>query len=202
MLFRSVEMRAEIKLLHQRTRTTTVYVTHDQVEAMTLGDRIALFEGGRVAQVGPPLTLYEHPCSRFVAGFLGQPRMNFLPAGQFDAAGRALFTGRTDPLPAGWTLGVRPDHLQLHGEGTGLAGRVERLEHVGDAVLAWVKPASGGDTLAVRLAPAAGLPGRGACVGLRPVAGRVHAFDADGLARPLPAATAFAMEDAAATPCA
>ena len=194
-----VQMRLELARLHRELGTTMVYVTHDQVEAMTLGDRIALFNAGRIEQVGPPLALYEHPHSRFVAGFLGQPRMNFVPAGQLDAAGRTLFTGRAKALPAGWMLGVRPDHLRLHREGPGLPGRVERLEHVGDAVLAWIKPASGGATLAVRLAPGDALPERDAPVSLRPDAGRVHAFDADGLARPLPAAAASAME-AAATP--
>ena len=194
-----VQMRLELARLHRELGTTMVYVTHDQVEAMTLGDRIALFNGGRIEQVGPPLQLYERPSSRFVAGFLGQPRMNFVPAGQLDAAGRALFTGRANPLPADWMLGVRPDHLRLHADGPGLAGRVERLEHVGDAVLGWIKPVSGIGTLAVRLAPGEALPERDALVQLRPAAGRVHAFDADGLARPLPAAAASAME-AAATP--
>jgi multiple sugar transport system ATP-binding protein len=194
-----VQMRLELARLHRELGTTMVYVTHDQVEAMTLGDRIALFNGGRIEQVGPPLELYERPASRFVAGFLGQPRMNFLAAGQLDAAGRALFAGRANPLPADWMLGVRPDHLRLQADGPGLAGRVERLEHVGDAVLAWIRPASGAATLAVRLSPGDALPGRDALVVLRPVAGRVHAFDADGLARPLPAAAAPAME-AAATP--
>jgi hypothetical protein len=94
---------------------------------------------------------------------------------------------------------VRPDHLRLHAEGPGLAGRVERLEHVGDAVLAWIRPATGGAALAVRLAPGDALPESDARVSLRPVAGRVHAFDADGLAGPLPAATAPARE-AAPTP--
>jgi multiple sugar transport system ATP-binding protein len=193
-------MRLELARLHQELGTTMIYVTHDQVEAMTLGDRIALFNGGRIEQVGPPLALYERPYSRFVAGFLGQPRMNFVPAGQLDAAGRALFTGHAGPLPAGWTLGVRPDHLQLRGLGLGLAGRVERLEHVGDAVLAWVKPVTGTGTLAVRLAPDDALPEQGSLVALRPAAGRVLAFDADGFARPLPAASTHAME-VAETPC-
>jgi len=196
-----VQMRLELARLHRELGTTMVYVTHDQVEAMTLGNRIALFNGGRIEQVGAPLELYERPGSRFVAGFLGQPRMNFVPAAQLDAACRTLFAGRPNPLPADWMLGVRPDHLRLHAQGPGLAGRVERLEHVGDAVLAWISPATGGATLAVRLSPGEALPERDARVHLRPVAGRVHAFDADGLARPLPAASASAME-AAATPCA
>jgi len=194
-----VQMRLELARLHRELGTTMVYVTHDQVEAMTLGDRIALFNGGRIEQVGPPLELYERPSSRFVAGFLGQPRMNFVPADQLDAAGRTLFTGRARPLPAGWMLGVRPDHLRLHAEGQGLAGYVERLEHVGDAVLAWIRPATESATLAVRMAPGDALPERNACVSLRPLAGHVHAFDAAGLARPLPAAAPPSME-AAATP--
>src|SRR6516164_6415951 len=75
-----VEMRAEIKLLHQRTRTTTVYVTHDQVEAMTLGDRIAVMNGGKVEQFGTPEDIYARPASRFVAEFIGSPAMNMIPA--------------------------------------------------------------------------------------------------------------------------
>ena len=195
-----VQMRLELARLHQALGTTMIYVTHDQVEAMTLGDRIALFDGGRLEQVGAPLEVYERPRSRFVAGFLGQPQMNFLPAAQLDAAGHALLTGDARPLPAGWTLGVRPDHLLLVADGPGLRGRVERLEHVGDAALAWVRPVTGGALLAVRLAPGQGLPGAGDPVCLRPQPGRVHAFDADGHAHPLTAASANAMEGAATQP--
>jgi multiple sugar transport system ATP-binding protein len=192
-----VQMRLELARLHQELGTTMIYVTHDQVEAMTLGDRIALFNGGRLEQVGAPLEVYERPRSRFVAGFLGQPQMNFLPLALLDGASRAAFTGSADAAPAEWVLGVRPDHLQLLGDGQGLAGRIDRLEHVGDAVLAWVKLAVGNATLAVRLPPGDGLPATGARVSLRPLAGRVHAFDADGLARALPAATAPGREAAA-----
>ncbi|HEY9459732.1 MAG TPA: sn-glycerol-3-phosphate ABC transporter ATP-binding protein UgpC, partial [Paralcaligenes sp.] len=74
-----VNMRAEIKALHQRLRTTSVYVTHDQVEAMTMADRIVVLSGGRVEQVGTPLSLYDRPANRFVAGFIGSPAMNFIP---------------------------------------------------------------------------------------------------------------------------
>ena len=194
-----VQMRLELARLHRELGTTMVYVTHDQVEAMTLGDRIALFNGGQLEQVGPPLEVYEQPKSRFVAGFLGQPQMNFLPVAQLDSASRLLFTGRSDAARADWVLGVRPDHLQLRSEGLGLAGRVERLEHLGDAALAWVRPSVGDTVLAVRLSPGETLPATGARVSLRPMPGRVHAFDADGLARSLSAATATAGE-AAATP--
>ena len=134
-----VQMRLELARLHRALGTTMVYVTHDQVEAMTLGDRIALFNGGRLEQVGPPLELYERPRTRFVAGFLGQPQMNFLPLAQLDSASRLLLAGSPDEGHSEWALGVRPDHLQLLGEGAGLPGRVERVEHVGDAVLAWIR---------------------------------------------------------------
>ena len=193
-----VQMRLELARLHQQLGTTMIYVTHDQVEAMTLGDRIALFNGGRLEQVGAPLALYERPRTRFVAGFLGQPQMNFLPLEQLDAASRMAFTGHVAPAPAEWLLGVRPDHLQLLREGhaAGLAGRVERVEHVGDAALAWVTLAGAPATLAVRLSPNDALPAPGERVSVRPQPGRVHAFDADGLARPLPAATAPSTEAA------
>jgi len=195
-----VQMRLELARLHRELGTTMIYVTHDQVEAMTLGDRIALFNGGRLEQVGPPLTLYERPRSRFVAGFLGQPQMNFLPVAQLDAAARVAFTGPMAPAPADWTLGVRPDHLRLVAAGDGgLAGSVERVEHVGDAALAWVT-LDAGATLAARLSPDHALPARGDRVALRPQPGRVHAFDADGLARPLPAAPAPAQEAVATHP--
>jgi len=187
-----VQMRLELARLHEALGTTMIYVTHDQVEAMTLGDRIALFNGGRLEQVGPPLEVYERPRSRFVAGFLGQPQMNFL-----SAAHRAAFVDAAEAIGDDWTLGVRPDHLQLVGQGQGLAARVERLEHVGDAALAWVRLAGIDALLAVRLAPGDALPAAGAAVGLRPQPGRVHAFDADGLARPLSAVTAIAKEAAA-----
>ena len=192
-----VQMRLELARLHQELGTTMIYVTHDQVEAMTLGDRIALFNGGGIEQVGPPLTLYERPATRFVAGFLGQPQMNFLPMLQLDSASRIAFTGRADAVPADWVLGVRPDHLQLLPEGFGLAGSVERVEHVGDAALAWVKLAHRGATLGVRLSPAGDLPAAGDRVSVCPLPGRVHAFDGAGQARPLPAATAHGMEAAA-----
>jgi multiple sugar transport system ATP-binding protein len=133
------QMRTELAELHQRLGATIVYVTHDQVEAMTLGDRIAIFNAGRIEQVGAPMALYEQPCNRFVAGFLGSPRMNFLPA--------ALAAGLVAELPNGTvTVGVRPEQLRWAsvGEGEdsanaaaapGLPARVERIEHLGDVAL-------------------------------------------------------------------
>src|SRR6202020_2751426 len=97
-----VQMRIEIKKVHQKVRTTTVYVTHDQVEAMTLADRVVVMNHGRIEQIGTPNELYHNPATRFVAGFIGSPAMNFLPCRLEDIAGR-LHVWLTDriafPLP-------------------------------------------------------------------------------------------------------
>ncbi|MBV5325441.1 MAG: sugar ABC transporter ATP-binding protein, partial [Rhodospirillaceae bacterium] len=85
-----VAMRAEVKELHQRLKTTTVYVTHDQIEAMTMADKIVVMHDGKVEQIGQPLELYDRPCNRFVAGFIGSPAMNFIPGRIEGADGRTL----------------------------------------------------------------------------------------------------------------
>ncbi len=109
-------MRAEIKRLHQEIGKTTVYVTHDQIEAMTLADRIVLLRDGRIEQQGAPLDLFERPATRFVAGFLGSPQMNFIPCRVSNGA-LAFEDGRTLPLPRpaaegrSLLLGLRPEHL-------------------------------------------------------------------------------------------
>src|SRR5438046_901430 len=122
-----VQMRIEIKKVHQKVRTTTVYVTHDQVEAMTLADRVVVMNRGRIEQIGTPNDLYHAPKTRFVAGFIGSPAMNFLPCRLEDAAG-ALRVRLSDdivlPVPTshagryrshagrpGLTFGLRPEHL-------------------------------------------------------------------------------------------
>ena len=119
-----VQMRTEISELHQRLETTTIYVTHDQIEAMTMADRIVVMNGGRMEQVGSPLELYDTPQNLFVAGFIGSPAMNFLPGRV--AEGRFVSpTGITAPLPpevrptrgADVVGGVRPDQLVLGEEG-------------------------------------------------------------------------------------
>jgi multiple sugar transport system ATP-binding protein len=136
-----VQMRTEIRELHQRLKTTTVYVTHDQIEAMTMADKIVVLNGGHVEQVGSPLDLYDHPKNTFVASFIGSPAMNLL-AGTAQAAedGSAQLdlghgTVVEVPAPAGLrggaevTLGVRPEHLCL-GEG-GLPVTVRVVEPTG-----------------------------------------------------------------------
>jgi multiple sugar transport system ATP-binding protein len=136
-----VSTRAELKALHQRLRTTTVYVTHDQEEAMTLGDRIVVMSGGRVHQVGPPLEVYRRPANRFVAGFIGTPAMNFLGGvcteRVFLEAGRP---GPGLPIPSGAgpavtrevVLGVRPQALRL--STAGLPVEVRVVEPLGEAM--------------------------------------------------------------------
>jgi multiple sugar transport system ATP-binding protein len=130
-----VQMRIEIKKVHQKVRTTTVYVTHDQVEAMTLADRVVVMNKGRIEQIGTPNELYHNPATRFVAGFIGSPAMNFIPC-RLEDAGGTLSVRLTDrlafPLPParaaryraaprtdGLLLGLRPEHIteaRLHRE--------------------------------------------------------------------------------------
>jgi multiple sugar transport system ATP-binding protein len=117
-----VAMRTEIKELHQRLRTTSVYVTHDQIEAMTMADQIVVMHDGRVEQIGNPLDLYDHPANRFVAGFIGSPAMNFISG---TLQGSALDAGAGASLPVAvpandgreLVYGIRPEHLELAADG-------------------------------------------------------------------------------------
>ncbi len=121
-----VQMRTEIKKVHQMVPTTTVYVTHDQVEAMTLADRVVVMNGGIIEQVGPPQELYHHPATRFVAGFIGSPAMNFLPGrviGDNNSLAVRLEDGQVLSIPPArieryapyrdkdMLLGLRPEHM-------------------------------------------------------------------------------------------
>jgi multiple sugar transport system ATP-binding protein len=142
-----VEMRAEIKLLHQRTRTTTVYVTHDQVEAMTLGDRIAVMKDGVVQQFGTPDDIYTRPATLFVAEFIGSPAMNTLRLGDPGPApgGLPLLPAQRAALAQAGGLGVygvRPEHLRLGEAGT-LPGLLTLLEPTGPDTYARMETARG-----------------------------------------------------------
>ena len=131
-----VAMRAEIKELHQRLATTTVYVTHDQIEAMTMADKIVVMNGGNVEQIGAPLELYDHPLNLFVAGFIGSPAMNFLK-GKIAGGAFQSEDGTTLPLPSGpdgsdgkpVVYGVRPEHFMLSPQG--LPATVHVIEPTG-----------------------------------------------------------------------
>jgi multiple sugar transport system ATP-binding protein len=137
-----VAMRTELKELHQRLKTTSVYVTHDQIEAMTMGDQIVVMRDGLVEQRGKPLELYDRPANLFVAGFIGSPAMNFLPGTLKRANGAArvdLDGGATVPAPRGTAgedgqkviFGTRPEHLMLAANGQGLAASVAVVEPTG-----------------------------------------------------------------------
>jgi multiple sugar transport system ATP-binding protein len=131
-----VQMRTEIRELHLRLKTTTVYVTHDQIEAMTMADKIVVMQGGRVEQVGAPLELYDRPANTFVAGFIGSPAMNMLP-GEVNRGAVVLEDGTRLPLPPRLdvadgrevTYGVRPEHLTVAAEG--ISGTVAVVEPTG-----------------------------------------------------------------------
>ena len=130
-----VEMRIELSRLHQELATTMVYVTHDQVEAMTMGDRIAVFNAGRIEQLGAPLELYQRPANEFVAGFLGSPRINLIdrPSDGGSPAHRALWDRLAGDAPAAARrAGVRPEHLQVVASGEGVDATVALAEHLGD----------------------------------------------------------------------
>ncbi len=148
-----VQMRYEFAKLHQQLKTTMVYVTHDQIEAMTLADRIVVLREGRIEQVGAPLELYFHPCNRFVAGFIGSPQMNFIPATVVDGSPTHLGLALEDGAPVRCaidgstcrpgqrlTLGIRPEHLAL-AEPTArenvLAARVTFVESLGGSTVAY-----------------------------------------------------------------
>ncbi|MFH1680787.1 MAG: sn-glycerol-3-phosphate ABC transporter ATP-binding protein UgpC [Candidatus Eisenbacteria bacterium] len=136
-----VQMRAEISTLHRRLRITTVYVTHDQVEAMTMGERITVMRLGEIQQIAEPLGLYQRPANRFVAEFIGSPPMNTLPA-RWEADGFRVGKVRIDwngdrlSLPDVYRgreviLGIRPEHLEVEREGAGIPAEVDLIEPMG-----------------------------------------------------------------------
>jgi multiple sugar transport system ATP-binding protein len=192
-----VQTRLEIARLKDEVDATMIYVTHDQVEAMTLADRIVVLNQGRVEQVGSPLELYEHPRNLFVAGFIGSPRMNLLEAtvestgpgavGVRLPGGVALSVpvGGPDGLASGAkvTLGIRPEDLVSPDQGDAtLPGRVLVMERLGSESYLYMKT-EGGQTVVARREPTAGdAPDQPVSIGLR--AARSHLFGPDGLALP------------------
>ncbi|MNS06427.1 Maltose/maltodextrin import ATP-binding protein MalK [compost metagenome] len=149
------QMRTELARLHQKLGTTMIYVTHDQVEAMTLGDRIVVFNKGHIEQVGSPLELYQRPATEFVATFLGMPKMNLLTCKLTGAEGKhwQLTPGRGIALAVPESsfdcpdqhsikLGIRPEHLLVGAEGASgahLQGRVSLVENLGDSAILHIK---------------------------------------------------------------
>ena len=162
-----VNMRLEISELHQTLKTTMIYVTHDQVEAMTMADKIVVLNAGRIEQVGSPLDLYKAPANVFVAGFIGSPKMNLIEGA--DAAKH----GAT-------TIGVRPEHLDISTSGGTWQGIVGISEHLGSDTFLRVN-VPGTEMITVRTGGEVGLR-HGDTVYLTPQPGKIHKFGADGKA--------------------
>ncbi|GMG86471.1 ABC transporter ATP-binding protein [Biformimicrobium ophioploci] len=158
-----VKMRAEIADLHRRLGATMIYVTHDQTEALTLADRIVVLNDGVVEQVGAPMALYQNPANRFVAGFIGSPRMNFLAG---DVAG----------VPGAHEIGIRPEHVKLVADGP-LQAEVHGVEQLG--AMAYLHCRLGDQEVCVQTAGLA-LPRRGERVQLALPPEHLYAFDRDG----------------------
>jgi multiple sugar transport system ATP-binding protein len=180
-----VAMRTEIKELHQRLKTTSIYVTHDQIEAMTMGDQIVVMKDGRIEQTGSPLALYDHPANLFVAGFIGSPAMNFLPATLRRSGGKVgveLSDGTQLDAPAGSEgadgqpviFGTRPEHLSLVAEG-GISTQVAVVEPTGADTFVSCRH-SGRELAVVFRERHAFAPG--STIRLQPDLTRAHIFDA------------------------
>jgi len=176
--------RMELARLHQKLQATMIYVTHDQVEAMTLADKVVVLNQGRIAQVGRPLELYHAPANLFVAGFIGSPRMNLLPAQAL--AGAAARAGAT-------TLGIRPEHLRL-GDAGALRAEVLMVERLGAQSMVHLRLGNGHALTAS--VDGARMVHKGEHVGVDVPAEHLHAFGADGLA--LPRMLSEAVQDALA----
>ncbi|MDN2697579.1 sn-glycerol-3-phosphate ABC transporter ATP-binding protein UgpC [Janthinobacterium sp. SUN073] len=191
-----VQMRIELANLHRELRSTMIYVTHDQVEAMTLADRIVVLNAGRIEQVGAPLELYHHPANLFVAGFLGSPRMNFLKGKIHSVvdgvatiatnAGGMLQAALTQPLASGTpvTIGARPEHVQACAPGAtaAITATVQAVEKLGDISYLYVQVPGGDEPLVVR-ADADTDWAIGQSVVLQVAPARVHVFDEHGQTR-------------------
>jgi multiple sugar transport system ATP-binding protein len=163
-----VQMRVELSRLHKELKTTMIYVTHDQVEAMTLAHRIVVLNKGAIEQVGTPMELYHTPVNKFVAGFIGSPKMNFLPAELMSASPSEAVVRVPDGtqirvavdatgLAAGakLTLGARPEHILARAEASDNAVRshVQLAEHLGDTVYLHAMPTGGTENMTVRTEP-------------------------------------------------
>jgi multiple sugar transport system ATP-binding protein len=176
-----VQMRADIAALQARLGVTTVYVTHDQAEAMTLGHRVAAMNDGRLQQCGPPRELYDHPANTFVAGFIGSPAMNLLTLplgsnGSIALGGAEVPAGARTNGRKSLVLGLRPESLELAPDG--LPAVVEVVEEIGaDAYVFCVAELAGAETKLVARTDCRHAPQRGERVALRPKADEAHIFD-------------------------
>ncbi|MDW4548249.1 ABC transporter ATP-binding protein [Defluviimonas sp. D31] len=162
-----VGMRLEISELHKRLATTMIYVTHDQVEAMTMADKIVVLRAGVIEQVGSPLELYRAPRNLFVAGFIGSPRMNFIEGAEAARQGAH-------------TIGIRPEHIEVHDKEGSWSGVVGVSEHLGSDTFFHIHDTGLAETITVRADGEVGFR-HGDRVHLSPRADVIHKFDAGGL---------------------
>ena len=162
-----VGMRLEISELHKRLGTTMIYVTHDQIEAMTMADKIVVLRAGVIEQVGSPLELYHRPRNAFVAGFIGSPRMNFIAGAE--AVNREAST-----------IGIRPEHIAVSADEGPWVGTVSVSEHLGSDTVFHVRDTGLADSITVRAGGDVGFR-RGGRIHMTPRPDMVHRFDAAGL---------------------
>jgi multiple sugar transport system ATP-binding protein len=162
-----VNTRIEIANLHRVLGATMIYVTHDQVEAMTLADKIVVLSAGKIEQVGRPIDLYNKPANLFVAGFIGSPKMNFLKGAAAEKLGAT-------------TIGIRPEHIRVVPAGGEWQGKISHLEKLGSDTFVYVAM-EGAEPITVRIVGQADFE-VGSAVGLEADSGHIHRFDRDGRA--------------------
>ena len=190
-----VQMRIELAKLHEKLNTTMIYVTHDQVEAMTMADKIVVLRAGTVEQVGTPLELYHYPANLFVAGFIGSPKMNFISAKITQVSQQSvtlkLESGKEVSLPVDGsglatadrvTVGIRPEHCSIADQDTALfTGTVEVVEHLGEAGLVYVR--TGSDELFVARVAGDTAIKTGETVGIQAAEQDCYVFDTADMAK-------------------
>jgi multiple sugar transport system ATP-binding protein len=178
-----VNMRIELSRLHKELGTTMIYVTHDQVEAMTMGNRIAVFNKGHVEQIGAPLELYNRPANQFVATFLGAPRINLVPRPEdgAPAAHRALWNALVADGKAGAKVaGLRPEHLRIVPDGQGIPATVVLAEHLGDSSLLHIRLDGVEELMNAKVGAEHTQIEANQMIGLSPDASWALTFDGDG----------------------
>ena len=178
-----VTMRIELSRLHKDLGTTMIYVTHDQVEAMTMGDRIAVFNKGRVEQLGAPMDLYARPANEFVATFLGAPRINLItrPAPDAGTMQAALWAAASARAAAdAHKVGIRPEHVHLTELAQGVAAQVMLTEHLGDACIIHLRVEGVPELLTAKVAAHQGRVISGQAVRIELDVGSALAFARDG----------------------
>ena len=184
-----VQLRIELAKLHASLGTTMIYVTHDQTEAMTLGDRIAVFNKGKIEQVGTPLDLYQHPANRFVAEFLGTPKINVIP---YEWRGNATlrfaksatvdatyFARDVASLQKGNQIGIRPEHWELTADGTGIPVKISLIEYLGDSTIVYANIEGSTDLITLKLSIQQSTHKAGETIYIRPVNSQSIVFNGD-----------------------